>query len=108
MSYIALCTRIITIVFIAVIGIAIVLILGKNKFKTWEKAVTVVFVLGLVLLGGSSTIKSLIDPNVKTFVGVFKSEDRVKGINPLQMEYCFECDDEKIYCDLDLISKKKT
>lgn len=109
MNFIALWIRIITIILVAIIGIVIVFWVGKKQFKTLEKIVTIVLILGLILLGyiGSSTRKSLINPDIKTFVGVYESEARVNGVSPLQMEYCFDCDGEKIYCDLDLISKNK-
>ena len=46
-------------------------------------------------------------PDIKTIVGTYDSEIREStGLSPLQMEYCFVSENEKIYLDLDAISRK--
>ena len=104
-SFIALWIRLISLIFLAVILTAIVLFFGRNKLKKWEKIVSICMAVLLVILGGGSTIKSLVSPNIKTVVGTYQSEIReATGLSPFQMEYYFVCKNEKIYLDLDAIS----
>lgn len=104
-SFIALWIRLISLIFFAVILTAIVLFFGRKKFKKWEKIVSICMAVLLVILGGGSTIKSLVSPNIKTVVGTYQSEIReATGLSPFQMEYCFVCENEKTYLDLDAIS----
>ncbi len=103
-NFIALWIRLITVVLLAVVLTAIVLFFGRKKFKKREKILSLCLAVLLVLLGGSSTLKSLVLPDVKTVVGTYKSELSVKGLSPFQFEYCFVCENEKIYLDLDAIS----
>ena len=104
-SFIALWIRLISLIFLAVILTAIVLFFGRKKFKKWEKIVSICMAVLLVILGGGSTIKSLVSPNIKTVVGTYQSEIReATGLSPFQIEYCFVCENEKIYLDLDAIS----
>ena len=84
---------------------AIVLFFGRKKFKKWEKIVCICMAVLLLVLGGGSTIKSLVLPDIKTVVGIYESEIReATGLSPFQIEYCFVCENEKIYLDLDAIS----
>lgn len=104
-NFVALWVRLITLILLAVVLTAIVLFFGRKKFKKWEKIVAVCLAVLLVLLGGGSTLKSLIAPEIKTIVASYESELRVRGSSPFQMEYCFDNKNEKLYLDLDLISK---
>ena len=104
-NFIALWIRLISLIFIAVILTAIVLFFGRKKFKKWEKIVSICMAVILVILGGGSTIKSLVSPDIKTVVGTYQSEIReATGLSPFQFEYCFICENETIYLDLDAIS----
>ena len=104
-NFIALWIRLISLIFLAVILTAIVLFFGRKKFKKWEKSVCICMAVLLLVLGGGSTIKSLVLPNIKTVVGIYESEIReATGLSPFQMEYCFVCENEKTYLDLDAIS----
>ena len=105
-NFVALWVRLIEIILLTVILTAIVLFFGRKKFKKWEKIVSICMAVLLVILGGGSTIKSLVSPNIKTVVGTYQSEIReATGLSPFQMEYCFVCENEKIYLDLDTISR---
>ena len=103
-SFIALCIRLIWLIFLVVIVTAIVLFFGRKEFKKWEKIVSIGMAVLLVILGGGSTIKSLVSPDIKTVVGTYESKIRETGLSPFQMEYCFVCENEKIYLELDAIS----
>ncbi len=105
-NFIALWIRLITLILLAVVLTAIVLFFGRKKFKKWEKIVSVCMAVLLVMLGGGSAIKSVVSPDIKTVVGTYESEIReATGLSPFQMEYCFSCENKKVYLDLDLISK---
>ena len=104
-NYVALWIRFITLIILAVVVTAIVLFLGRKKFKKWEKILTVTMAAALVLLGGGSTLKSLTVPEIKTIVGIYESELSTSGLSPFQREYCFDYKNEKLYLDLDSISK---
>ena len=105
-NFVALWIRIIALIFLVSILLAIVLFFGRKKFKKWEKIVAVCLALLLLLLGSGYTLKSLIAPDVKTVVGIYESEKRETiGLSPFQWEYCFVTENEKIYLDLDSISK---
>ena len=106
-NFIALWIRLITIVLLAVAVTSIALFFGRKKFKKWEKIISLCLAVLLVLLAGGSTLKSLVSPDIKTIVGTYDSEIREStGLSPLQMEYCFVSENEKIYLDLDAISRK--
>ena len=106
-NFIALWIRLITIVLLAVAVTSIALFFGRKKFKKWEKITSLCLAVLLVLLAGGSTLKSLVSPDIKTIVGTYDSEIREStGLSPLQMEYCFVSENEKIYLDLDAISRK--
>ncbi len=105
-NFIALWIRLITLILLVGILTVVVLFFGRKKFKKWEKIVSVCIAVLLVLLGGGSTLKSLVSPDIKTVVGTYDSEIREStGLSPFQMEYCFVNENEKIYLDLDAISK---
>lgn len=105
-NFVALWVRLITLILLAVVLTAIVLFFGRKKFKKWEKIVSVCLAALLVLLGGGSTLKSLIAPDIKTAVGIYQSEMReATSLSPFQIEYCFDCENQKVYLDLDAISK---
>jgi len=55
-------------------------------------------------LGGVTTLKSLVAPEIETITGTFDSIERGKGISPFQLEYCFVCQNEAIYLELDPLS----
>lgn len=94
------------IVFLVSFALVVALVLGKNKFKKSGKITVVVSALALLLLGGGSIIKSLIKPEIKTFTGVFVEEKRAPyGMGLASVEYCFETSNEKIYIELDAVSK---
>ena len=106
-NFIALWIRLITIVLLAVAVTSTALFFGRKKFKKWEKIISLCLAVLLVLLAGGSTLKSLVSPDIKTIVGTYDSEIREStGSSPLQMEYCFVSENEKIYLDLDAISRK--
>lgn len=102
---IALLVRLIFLVLIAMSAVAIALFFGRKRLKKWEKTAVCIMAAILLLLGGAGTLKSLISPELKTVEATFKSESRGIGLSPFQMEYCFESGGEKIYLDLDAISK---
>lgn len=105
-NFVALWVRLIEIILLTLILTAIVLYFGRKKFKKWEKIVSICMAVLLVILGGGSTIKSLVSPDIKTVVGTYESEIReATGLSPFQMEYCFVCENEKVYLDLDSISE---
>ncbi len=103
-NFVALWVRLIEIIFLTVILTAIVLFFGRKQFKKWEKIVCLCMAVFLLVFGGGSTLKSIVAPDVKTIVGTYESELSVKGLSPFQIEYCFICQNEKIYLDLDAIS----
>lgn len=92
-SFIALWIRLITLVLLAVVLTAVVLFFGRKKFEKWEKIASICMAVLLVILGGGSTIKSLVSPDIKTVVGTYQSEIKeATGLSPFQMEYCFVCE----------------
>ena len=103
-NFVALWVRLIEIILLTVILTTIVLFLGRKKFQKWEKIVCLCMAVFLLVLGGGSTLKSLVVPDVKTIVGTYNSELSVKGLSLFQFEYCFVCENETIYLDLDAIS----
>ena len=104
-NFVALWVRLIEIILLTVILTAIVLFFGRKKFKKWDKIVCICMAVLLLVLGGGSTIKSLVLPDIKTVVGIYESEIReATGLSPFQKEYCFVCENEKTYLDLDAIS----
>jgi len=104
-NFVALWIRLIALILLSAVLTVIVLFLGRKSFKKREKIVSVCAAVLLVALGGGSTLKSLIAPEVKTIVGIYESELSTKGLSPFQFEYCFTVKNEKIYLDLDAISK---
>lgn len=104
-NFIALWVRLIALLILAGVLTAVVLFLGRKKFTKWEKILSVCLALLLVILGGGSTLKSLIRPEVNTIVGTYEDALSVKGLSPFQWEYCFVCENEKVYLDIDSISK---
>ena len=104
-NFVALWVRLIEIILLMVILTAIVLFFGRKKFKKWEKIVCICMAVLLLVLGGSYTLKSLASPDIKTITGTFDSELRVRGPSFFQWEYCFVSENEKVYLELDSISK---
>ena len=104
-NFVAIWIRLISLILLAVALMVVVLLFGRKKFKKLEKIVAVCSAVLLVLLGGGSTLKSLMLPDIKTVVGTYDSKTReATGLSPFQLEYCFVCENEKIYLDLDAIS----
>lgn len=103
--FIALWVRLIALLILAGVLTAVVLFLGRKKFTKWEKILSVCLALLLVILGGGSTLKSLIRPEVNTIVGTYEGALSAKGPSPFQWEYCFLSENEKVYLDIDSISK---
>ena len=68
-NLVALWIRLMVLVLLAVALTAVALFFGRKKFKKWEKIVSVCLAVLLVLLGGGSTLKLLILPDIKTVVG---------------------------------------
>ena len=104
-NLVALWVRLIEIFFLIVIVTAIVLFFGRKQFKKWEKIVTICLAVFMLVLGGGFTFKSLVAPDVKTITGIFESELSVRGSSFFQWEYCFVSENEKVYLELDSISK---
>lgn len=105
-NYSALLVRFAWLVIIGLIAVIIILLLGK-KFKIWEKIVVILLAMVLIILAGGSTMKAIINPNVKTIVGNYESEFSQSSLSPFEMNYVFICDDEKFFLELDPFSKKK-
>ena len=105
-NFVALWIRLITVILLVVVLAAVVLFFGRKKFKKWEKIVCICMAVLLLVLGGGYTLKSLALPDIKTIVGTYESEIRpATGMSPFQMEYCFVSENEKVYLELDSISK---
>ena len=104
-NFAALWVRLIGIVLVVVLGLAVILILGRKRLNRSEKIIITVLVLGLVLLGGSETAASLIKPEIKTVDVIFEKEGRSSQRIFLESEYCFAKREEKIYLELDVMSK---
>ena len=86
----------ITVILLVVVLAAVVLFFGRKKFKKWEKIVCICMAVLLLVLGGGSTIKSLVLHDIKTVVGIYESKIReATGLSPFQMEYCFVCENKK-------------
>lgn len=93
------------IVFLCISG-AVVLFVSR---KSIGKQTTVIACLILVILfmySSYSMLKSVKKPQITSFIGVFHSETRRKGISPLEYEYCFETENGRKYVDMDAISKR--
>lgn len=104
-NFIALWVRLIEIILLTVTVTAIVLFFGRKQFKKWEKIACICMAAVLLVLGGGYTFKSLVAPDVKTITGTFDSEQSVRGPSFFQWEYCFVSENEKVYLELDSISK---
>lgn len=105
-NFVALWVRLIEIIFLTVIVTAIVLFFGRKQFKKWEKIVTICLAVLMLVLGGGYTFKSLVAPDVKTITGIFESEMRAnQRVSFFEWEYCFVSENEKVYVELDSISK---
>lgn len=105
-NYSALWIRLAWLVIIGLIAVIIILLLGKN-FKIRERIVALVLAITLIILGGSSTFRAIINPKVETIVGYYEGESKQKSLSPFEMNYIFICDDEKIFLELDPFSKNK-
>ncbi len=105
-NYSALWIRLVWLVIIGLIAVIIILLFGKS-FKIRERIVALVLAIALIILGGSSTFKAIINPKVETIVGYYEGESKQKSLNPFEMNYIFICDDEKFFLELDPFSKKK-
>ncbi len=107
LNYIALYIRLFWLVFIAVLALTIVLCIGRKKFKKWEKIIAVFMAVALLVLGSFSTMNALISPDIRTIDGIFQSKiSEAASLSPFQMEYCFLSNGQKVYLDLDAISKR--
>ena len=105
-NLVALWVRLIEIFFLIVIVTAIVLFFGRKQFKKWEKIVTICLAVFMLVLGGGFTFKSLVAPDVKTITGIFEREMRAnQRVSLFEWQYCFVSENEKVYLELDSISK---
>lgn len=105
-NFVALWVRLIEIILLTVILTAIVLFFGRKKFKKWEKIICICMAVLLLVLGGGYTFKSLVAPDVKTITGIFESEMRAnQRVSLFEWQYCFVSKNEKVYLELDSISK---
>lgn len=106
MNYSALWIRFAWLVIIGLLAVAIILLLGKN-LKIRERIVALVLAIALIILGGGSTFKAMINPEVETIVGCYDSEFRQSSLSPFEIKYVFICGKEKFFLESDPFSRKK-
>ncbi len=106
-NFSALWLRVVFLVVIALLLVFILLVFGK-RFKLYERLITVAVAIALIILGGGFTLKSAINPKIKTVVGYYESEKRAAfSLSPFETEYTFVCGNKTYYLGLDPFSKSK-
>lgn len=104
-NLIALWVRWIWIVAICAIGAVVLIMLRRRMGKT---AILVTsFLLTALLIGVTcSVLGSIFSPKITSFVGTFQGDVRQNGIGPFEYEYSFITNNDTVYIDMDLISKR--
>ncbi len=99
--------RAIFLITLGVIG-AVVLFFILKKIKLSIRVLASVATALVFLLFSSSTLYSILNPEIKTFTGTFLKAERSAQINPFSSDYVFENAGEKFFIEFDVLTRRHT